>query len=59
MLLEIKGKGLTISNYLEDLVTKKARKLERYFKSDTPVKVVLSIEKSRSVWLIGKPVTAL
>lgn len=55
MLLEIKGKGLTISNYLEDLVTKKARKLERYFKEETPVKVVLSIEKSRQICEVTVP----
>lgn len=55
MLLKINGKGLTVSAYLEDLVSKKARKLERYFNEDTEVIVTLAIEKSRHIAEITVP----
>lgn len=55
MRLIITGKGMEISNYLEDIVEKKARKLERYFKSDTEVFVTLSIEKSRHIAEVTVP----
>lgn len=49
MRLTVTGKGLEVSEYLRDLVTKKASKLDRYFKPQTEVNVVLSIEKSRHI----------
>ncbi len=45
MRLNITGKSFEISEYLNGLVTKKASKLEKYFKPDTEVKVTLSIER--------------
>ena len=55
MNLEVNGKGLQVSEYLEDIVTKKASKLERYFKKDTTVYVTLSIEKSRHICEVTVP----
>ena len=49
MQLIITGKGLEVSDYLNDLVTKKASKLERYFKPETEVRVTLSIERGRHI----------
>ncbi len=55
MLLTVNGKGMTVSDYMQDLVEKKARKLDRYFKDDTEVFVVLSIEKSRHICEVTVP----
>ncbi len=55
MLLTIKGKGMAVSEYFENIVTKKAKKLERYFKDDTEVIVMLSIEKSRHIAEVTVP----
>ena len=55
MLLTIKGKGMAVSEYFENIVTKKARKLERYFKDNTEVIVTLSIEKSRHIAEVTVP----
>lgn len=49
MRLSVTGKGMEVSDYLTGLVEKKAKKLERYFKPDTEVRVTLSIEKSRHI----------
>ena len=49
MRLSVTGKGMEVSEYLQGIVTKKASKLERYFKKDTEVFVTLSIEKSRHI----------
>ena len=49
MKINISGKNISISNYLRDIVNKKAGKLERYFKPDTEMQVTLSIEKSRHI----------
>ncbi|MEA4854060.1 MAG: ribosome-associated translation inhibitor RaiA [Christensenella sp.] len=49
MKISISGKNITISNYLRDVINKKAGKLERYFKPDTEMQVTLSIEKSRHI----------
>ncbi len=55
MLLTISGKGMEVSDYLRGLVEKKAKKLNRYFKEDTQVLAVLSIEKSRHIAEITVP----
>ncbi len=49
MRLSVTGKGMEVSDYLTDLVEKKAKKLDRYFKPETEVRVTLSIEKSRHI----------
>ena len=49
MRLIISGKGMEVSDYLESLVEKKARKLDRYFLPETEVQITLSIEKSRHI----------
>ena len=41
MNINISGKNINISNYLRDIVNKKAGKLERYFKPDTEMQVTL------------------
>ncbi len=45
----ISGKNIEVSDYLRNVVDKKARKLERYFRPDTEMQVTLSIEKSRHI----------
>ena len=49
MKITITGKNIEISEYLEALVEKKARKLERYFRPGTQVQVTLSVEKNRHI----------
>ena len=55
MQLRIYGKGIKVSDYLEGIVEKKARKLERYFTDDTEVIIKLSIEKSRHIAEVTVP----
>lgn len=55
MRLNVKGKGMEVSEYLETTVEKKARKLERYFKPDTEVDVMLSIEHGRHICEVTVP----
>jgi len=55
MHLSINGKGMEVSEYLRDIVEKKARKFDRYFKEDTEVIVTLSIEKSRHIAEVTVP----
>ena len=45
----ISGKNIEISDYLRDVVEKKAKKLARYFKPGAEVNVTLSIERSRHI----------
>jgi putative sigma-54 modulation protein len=45
----ISGKNIEISDYLRDVVEKKAEKLDHYFKLGTKMHVMLSIEKSRHI----------
>lgn len=45
----ISGKNIHVSDYLREVVNKKAGKLERYFRPDTEMQVTLSIEKSRHI----------
>lgn len=45
----ISGKGMEVSNYLKDLVTKKVSKLQRYFDEDTEAHITMSIQKSRHI----------
>jgi putative sigma-54 modulation protein len=55
MHLTIKGRGMQVSEYLEDTVNKKAKKLERYFKPDTQMYVTLAIEKGRHICEVTIP----
>lgn len=55
MKILISGKGMEVSNYLYELVEKKAGKLSRYFKPETEVQVTLSIEKSRHIAEVTVP----
>lgn len=55
MRLKITGKGMNVSAYLEGLVEKKAKKLDRYFKPETDVLVTLSIERSRHIAEVTVP----
>jgi len=49
MKVSISGKNIDVSDYLRNVVEKKAHKLERYFRPDTEMQVTLSIEKSRHI----------
>ena len=53
--IKIIGKGMDVSDYLKGIVEKKATKLGRYFKPDTQMQVILSIEKSRHIAEITIP----
>lgn len=55
MRIIISGKGMDVSDYLKQLVEKKAKKLDRYFYDDTDVFVTLSIEKSRHIAEVTVP----
>ncbi len=45
----ITGKGMEVSDYLKDMVTKKVLKLQRYFGKDTEAHITMSIQKSRHI----------
>lgn len=49
MRISITGKGLEVSEYLQETIEKKARKLGRYFRPDAEMHVKLAIEKSRHI----------
>ncbi len=55
MRLKVKGKGMEVSEYLENTVNKKASKLERYFRSNTEMTVTLSIEHSMHICEVTVP----
>ena len=45
----ITGKGIELSGYLKEMVTKKVTKLQRYFGEDTEAHITMSIQKSRHI----------
>ncbi len=45
----ISGKGMEVSDYLKDMVTKKVSKLQRYFDESTEAQITMSIQKSRHI----------
>ncbi len=45
----IAGKGMDVSDYLKDLVSKKVSKLKRYFDEDTEAHITMSIQRSRHI----------
>lgn len=49
MRITISGKGMEVSDYLKDLVTKKVSKLKRYFSEETEAQITMSIQKSRHI----------
>jgi len=49
MRVVITGKGMEVSDYLKDMVTKKVNKLRRYFGEDTEAHITMSIQKSRHI----------
>lgn len=49
MRVSIAGKGMDVSDYLKDLVTKKVSKLQRYFDENTEAHITMSIQKSRHI----------
>ncbi len=49
MRVTIAGKGMEVSDYLKDLVTKKVSKLKRYFDEGTEAHITMSIQKSRHI----------
>ncbi len=49
MRVTIAGKGMDVSDYLKDLVSKKVSKLKRYFDEDTEAHITMSIQRSRHI----------
>lgn len=49
MNIKITGKGMEVSDYLKGVVEKKAKKLGRYFKPETEISVMLTMEKARQI----------
>lgn len=49
MRVSISGKGMEVSEYLKDMITKKVLKLSRYFNEDTEAHITMSIQKSRHI----------
>ncbi len=45
----ITGKGMEVSDYLKEMVTKKVTKLQRYFGEFTEAHITMSIQKSRHI----------
>lgn len=45
----ITGKGMEVSDYLKEMVTKKVTKLQRYFGEYTEAHITMSIQKSRHI----------
>lgn len=59
MKIKITGKGMNISDYLKGVVLKKAEKLGRYFKPETEMGVMLTIEKNRHIAEVTVPVDGI
>jgi putative sigma-54 modulation protein len=59
MKIKITGKGTNVSDYLKGVVLKKAEKLGRYFKQDTEMSVMLSIEKNRHIAEVTVPIDGI
>ena len=55
MRILISGKNLEVSSYLQDVVEKKLKKLDRLFAPDTEAHVTLSVEKNRHIAEITIP----
>lgn len=55
MRIQISGKNLEISSYLQDVVEKKMRKLERLFAPEAEAQVTLSVERNRHIAEITIP----
>jgi putative sigma-54 modulation protein len=51
----ITGKGMEVSDYLKEMVTKKVNKLRRYFGEDTEAHITMSIQKSRHIVEVTVP----
>ena len=49
MRVNIAGKGMEVSDYLKEIVTKKVSKLQRYFDEDTEAHITMSIQRSRHI----------
>ena len=49
MRISIVGKNIEVSDYLNDLVTKKVSKLDKYFPDDTEVHVAMAVERNRHI----------
>lgn len=49
MRVSIAGKGMEVSDYLKEIVTKKVSKLQRYFNEDTEAHITMSIQRSRHI----------
>lgn len=49
MRVTISGKGIDVSDYLRDMVTKKVMKLQRYFGEHTEAHITMSIQKQRHI----------
>lgn len=59
MKIKITGKGMNVSDYLRGVVQKKAEKLGRYFKPNTEMSVMLTIEKNRHIAEVTVPVDGI
>ncbi|NLB82247.1 MAG: ribosome-associated translation inhibitor RaiA [Clostridiaceae bacterium] len=55
MRIQVNGKGMEVSPYVADVVTKRVKKLERYFNADSEVQVMLSMFRGRHVAEITIP----
>ena len=49
MKISIFGKNIEVSEYLENIVNKKIRKLDKFFSDDTEAMVTLSVEHNRHI----------
>lgn len=49
MRVSIAGKGMEVSDYLKEVVTKKVSKLQRYFDEGTEAHITMSIQRSRHI----------
>ena len=55
MRLNVNGKGMEVSEYLQGVAEKKAMKLQRYFKADTCMDMLLSIEHGMHICEVTVP----
>ena len=56
MIISINGKGMEVSEYLEDVVRKRVSKLDKYLREDAEVHVMLSMFRGRQAAEITVPV---
>ena len=55
MRININGKGMEVSDYMQEVIEKRVSKLDKYFQEDIPVHIMVSMFRGRNVVEITIP----